>query len=60
MYCIGDRADVRNIAVIITDGESTQEREELDNEAKQLKDAEVFSIAIGIGSGYSFSQKECK
>ncbi|CAI9719612.1 zonadhesin-like [Octopus vulgaris] len=45
----GDRKDAPNIAIILTDGKSTNQRETI-TAAKKLRNANVIVFAIGIGN----------
>jgi len=44
----GDRPDVANVAVLITDGYPTREEEELVPEVQRNKDLGVHIVGVGI------------
>ena len=44
----GDRPEVRNVAIVITDGESTVDKSQTLVEAKMAKDAGIVIFVVGV------------
>lgn len=53
----GDRPDVPNVGVVITDGKSN-EPEATWNEAMQARDRGIEMIAVGVGNSVRVSELE--
>ncbi|CAD5114775.1 DgyrCDS3819 [Dimorphilus gyrociliatus] len=54
----GDRPNAPNIAVVITDGESTFDKDQTVPEANKARDKNIIILAIGIGEKTSKSELE--
>ena len=52
----GDRADIGDIILIITDGKTTKEAEGLQEEAQLIKDSGKIIMAVGVGVYSDFMQ----
>ena len=49
----GDRADVPNVAILITDGEPTREVDQLDEEVARIKNSGVRIVGVGVTNAVS-------
>jgi len=49
----GDRADVPNVAILITDGEPTLEVADLDEEVARIKNNGVRIVGVGVTTAVS-------
>ena len=49
----GDRADVPNVAILITDGDPTREVDQLNDEVSRIKNSGVRIIGVGVTSAVS-------
>ena len=49
----GDRSDVPNVAILITDGVPTKEVDGLDEEVKRIKNSDIRIIGVGVTNAVS-------